>query len=82
MVFRKQQNNVGNYKDTSNVRFDVLYCERCESMEWYDTGEVDEQGEPIWAQRVVINKGWDKYPDLETAVAAYGLTYDPMPEVE
>ena len=24
------------------------------------------------------NVGWDEYADLETAVSAYGLTYDPL----
>lgn len=79
MVFRKQQNNEGDYKDVSNVRWDILSCERTESMEWYDTGEVDEEGNPIMAQRVVINKGWDEFESLEEAASAYGLTYDPLP---
>ena len=80
MVFRKQLNEEGDYKDVQNVRWDILSCERTESMEWYDTGEVDAEGEPIWAERVVINKGWDAYESEEAAAAAYGLTYDPFPE--
>ena len=27
-----------------------------------------------------MNVGWDEYKDLETAISAYGLTYDPLPE--
>lgn len=81
MVFQKQRNDEGDYKDLQNVRWDILSCERTESKEWYDTGEVDEEGNPIMAQRVVINKGWDEYPDLETAMQAYGLIYDPISEV-
>lgn len=78
MVFRKQQNNEGDYKDVSNVRWDILSCERTESMEWYDTGEVDEEGNSIMAQRVVINKGWDAFDSEEQAANAYGLTYSPI----
>jgi hypothetical protein len=74
MVFRKQLNEVGKYKDQSGQRWEILSCERTESIEWYDTGEVDEQGEPIWAQRVVINKGWDAFDSEEAAAQAYGLT--------
>lgn len=29
-----------------------------------------------------INIGWDEFEDLETALLAYGLTYDPLPEEE
>lgn len=79
MVFRKQQNNEGDYKDVQNVRWDILSCERTESMEWYETGEVDEEGNPIMAQRVVINKGWDEFESLAKAIKEYGLTYDPLP---
>lgn len=82
MVFQKQRNEEGDYKDVSNVRWDILSCERTESMEWYETGEVDEEGNPIMAQRVVINKGWDEYPNLETATQAYGLIYDPIEVAE
>lgn len=98
MVFRKQANPEGDYvtKDQEVIdeeghtviipggaRYDILSCERTESMEWYDTGEVDEYGEPIMAQRVVINKGWDAFESLEEAASYYGLTYDPfIPEEE
>lgn len=79
MVFRKQLNEEGDYKDVQNVRWDILSCERTESMEWYDTGEVDEEGYPIMAKRVVINKGWDAFESLAKAIKEYGLTYDPLP---
>ncbi len=82
MVFRKQLNEEGDYKDVSNVRWDILSCERTESMERYDTGEVDEEGNSIMAQRVVINKGWDAFESLEQAANAYGLTYDPAEQGE
>ena len=74
MVYKKQQNEEGIYQDGNGVRYDVLTCERTESMEWYDTGEVDEQGETIWAERIVINKGWDSFGSMEAALEAYGLT--------
>ena len=28
------------------------------------------------------NVGWDEYPDMQTALEAYGLVYDPLPEQE
>lgn len=82
MVYRKSKNEYGNYIDNQSVRWDIQSCERTESMEWYDTGEVDAEGNPIMAQRVVINKGWDAFESLEAAATAYGLTYDPLPEGE
>lgn len=74
MVFKKQKNEEGIYQDKDGVRYDVLTCERTESMEWYDTGETDEEENPIYAKRVVINRGWDSFENLEAALEAYGLT--------
>ncbi len=74
MVFKKQINEEGIYQDKNGVRYDVLTCERTESMEWYDTGEVDEEQNPIFAKRVVINRGWDSFESMEAALEAYGLT--------
>lgn len=82
MVFRKQENEFGPYVGKDKKRYEILSCNVTESKEWYDTGEVDEEGEPIWASRVVINKGWDEYDSEEVAAVAYQLTYDPLPEVE
>lgn len=82
MVFRRQLNEEGNYTDLYGRRWEILSCEVCESKEWYDTGEVDEEGNPIMAQRVVINKGWDAFESEEEAAAAYGLIYNPIPEEE
>lgn len=82
MVFRKYLNEEGNYLDGNGQRWEIVSCEVCESKEWYDTGEVDEYGEPIWAQRVVINKGWDAFESEAAAAVAYGLTYSPIPEPE
>ena len=94
MVFKKQENPKGDYvtKDQEIIdeeghtviipggdRYEILFCERTESMEWYDTGRVDEYGNPIYEQRVVINKGWDAFPIIEAAAEAYGLIYDPLP---
>ena len=80
MVFRKQLNEKGKYYDEDGQRWEILSCERTESMEWYDTGEVDEEGNPIMAQRVVINKGWDAFESEEAAAEAYGLTLIEEPE--
>lgn len=88
MVYKKQANKAGNYIDKEGVRFDVLSCERTESKEWVQTGTVlqDVDGEtvemPVMEQRLFINKGWDSFEDVAAAVAAYGLTYDPLPEEE
>lgn len=103
MVFKKQANPEGDYvtKDQEVIdedghtviipggaRYDILSCERTESMEWVQTG-TDTQiidGEtvevPIYEQQVVINKGWDAFESKEEATAAYGLTYNPIPEEE
>lgn len=84
MVFQKQRNNEGDYKDIQNVRWDILSCERTESKEWVQVGtETQEiEGEivevPIMESRVVINKGWDAFESLEEAASYYGLTYDPF----
>lgn len=85
MVFQKQRNDEGDYKDIQNVRWDILSCERTESKEWVQVGtetqEID--GEtvevPVMEHQVVINKGWDEYPNIEIAAKAYHLTYDPLP---
>lgn len=82
MVFRKQLNEEGNYIDLYGRRWEILSCERTESKEWYDTGEVDEEGNPIWSQRIVINKGWDAFESEEAAAEAYGLTLIEEPEEE
>lgn len=78
MVYQKQFNEEGDYIDNEGLRYDVLSCERTESKEWYDTGEVDEEGNPIWEWRIVINKGWDVFPSEEAAAEAYGLIYSPI----
>ena len=83
MVFKKQANEEGIYQDKDGVRYDVLSCERTESMELVQTGtETQEiEGEivevPIMEKRVAVNKGWDEYPNLQAALEAYGLTYAP-----
>ena len=82
MVYQKQFNIEGDYIDNEGLRYDVLSCERTESKEWYDTGEVDGEGNPIWEWRIVINKGWDAFESEAAAAEAYGLTYDPLPEVQ
>ena len=87
-VFRRKSrwiiNKEGDYKDIQNVRWDILSCERTESMEYVQTG-TDTQiidGEtveiPVYEQQVVINKGWDEYSSLEQAIQAYGLIYKPI----
>ena len=79
MVFRKQLNEEGNYIDLYGRRWEILSCEVCESKEWYDTGEVDEDGNPIMAQHIVVNKGWDAFDSAEQAAQSYGLKYEPLP---
>lgn len=62
MVYKKFQNEKGDYKDAKNVRYDVLEANEA----WTPKGK---------------NVGWDEYEDMASALAAYGLTYDPLPEV-
>lgn len=80
MVYQKQQVNNGTYIGQDGKRYKIISCNITESKELYDTGEVDSDGEPIVASRIVINKGWDEYESEEAAAAAYGLMYDPLPE--
>ena len=86
MVFRKQLDELGDYIDSNGVRYDVLHCERTESMELVQVGVRSEviDGEtvevPIFEKQVVINKGWDAFDSIEAALSAYGLIYDPIPE--
>lgn len=88
MVFRKQLNEEGKYYDEYGQRWEILSCERTESMEWVQTG-IDTQvidGEtveiPVMEQQVVINKGWDAFESEEAAAEAYGLTLIEEPEEE
>ena len=60
MVYKKIQNEKGDYKDNQNLRYNVL-----EAHEAYTP-----QGK---------NVGWDEFENKEAALAAYGLTYDPLP---
>ena len=60
MVYKKIADEMGNYKDINEVRYDVLEAHEA----WTPQGK---------------NVGWDEYPDLQTAIAAYGLIYDPLP---
>ena len=59
MVYKKIANEMGDYKDANNARYDVL-----EAHEAYTP-----QGKNI---------GWDEYPNMEAALSAYGLTYEPV----
>lgn len=61
MVYKKIQNEEGDYKDISNVRWDVLEAHEA----WTPQGK---------------NVGWDEYENLEQAIQAYGLIYDPICE--
>ena len=99
MVFKKQYNPEGDYvtKDqemideegntvviSGGTRYEILSCERTESMEYVQTG-TDTQiidGEtvevPVYEQQVVINKGWDAFDSIGAAAEAYGLEYSPL----
>ena len=63
MVYKKFQNEEGNYIDVQQQRWDILEAHEA----WTPEG---------------LNVGWDTYDNLEAAAAAYGLTYEPLPEVE
>lgn len=103
MVFIKQANPEGDYvtKDVETqdeegntviipggARYEILSCERTESMEYVQTG-TDTQiidGEtveiPVMEQQVVVNKGWDSFNSIEAAAEAYGLEYRPLTNEE
>lgn len=80
IVYKKQENPDGKYKDKKGKRYDILTCRHTESMEWVQTGSDTQviDGEivevPVMEQQVVVNKGWDSFETLEDAEKAYGLT--------
>lgn len=59
MVYKKIQNEEGNYIGQDGNRYDILEAHEAYTPEG-------------------LNVGWDEYPDLETALAAYELCYDPQ----
>lgn len=63
MVYKKVQNEEGNYVDTQHTRWDILEAHEA----WTPQG---------------INVGWDEFANLEDAAAAYGLTYDPIEQLD
>ena len=63
MVYKKNANEQGDYKDVNEVRYDVLEAHEA----WTPQG---------------LNVGWDKYEDMDHALEAYGLTYDPLQKEE
>lgn len=80
LVYKKQENEQGNYIGKDGKRYEILTCHITESMEQVQVGtttETDEEGNeievPIYESRVVINKGWDKFDSLEDAVIFYNL---------
>ena len=81
LVYKKQENEKGNYIGKDGKRYEILTCHITESKEQVQVGtktETDEQGNeievPVYEMRVVINKGWDSFNSLEEAEEAYGLT--------
>lgn len=63
MVYKKFQNDEGNYIGQDEFRYDILEAHEA----WTPEG---------------LNVGWDEFANMEEAAAAYGLTYDPLPEPE
>lgn len=63
MVYKKIQNEKGDYKDNQEVRYCVLEAHEA----WTPEGK---------------NVGWDEFENMDAALAAYGLTYDPLPPEE
>lgn len=62
MVYKITKNEEGEYiKD--GVRYDLLSCNVCESIEY------DEEGNPT----VVINKGWLPFESKEEAIEYFNL---------
>ena len=63
MVYKKFQNEEGNYIDAEQARWDILEAHEA----WTPEG---------------LNVGWDEFANLEAAVDAYGLTYDPIEQLD
>lgn len=81
LVYKKQENEQGNYIGKDGKRYEILTCHHTESREQVQVGtttETDKEGNeievPVYESRVVINKGWDSFNSLEEAAETYGLT--------
>ena len=80
IVYKKQENEEGNYIGKDGKRYDILTCRHTESKEQVQVGtriETDEEGNeievPIYEMKVFINKGWDSFSSLSQAMEVYGL---------
>lgn len=88
MVFQKQLNEHGNYIDKNGNRYDILCCNRAERKEFVQVGTETQviDGEtvevPVFENQLVINKGWDAFEDIDAAMAAYELTYEPYKDTK
>lgn len=78
IVYKKQENEEGNYIGKDGKRYDILTCRHTESKEQVQVGtriETDEEGNeievPIYEMKVFINKGWDEFATLEEAERFY-----------
>ena len=78
IVYKKQENEEGNYIGKDGKRYDILTCRHTESKEQVQVGtriETDEEENeievPIYEMKVFINKGWDKFETLEEAERFY-----------
>lgn len=87
LVYKKVENEQGNYIGQDGKRYEIQTCHITESKEQVQVGtttETDEEGNEIevtvYESRVVINKGWTAFESEEEAAAAWDLT--PVDEEE
>lgn len=80
IVYKKVENEEGQYIGTDGKRYDILTCRHTESREQVQVGttvEKDKEGNlievPVYESQVVINKGWDSFESIEEAEKEYAL---------
>ena len=69
MFFQLVEDKKGKYIH-KNKRYTINSCQRTESLEQYIDG-YDEEDNPIYKTRIVLNKGWDEFNTLEEAERFY-----------
>lgn len=79
LVYKKVENEEGNYIGQDGKRYEIQTCHITESKEYRQIGtkiEIIDGQEievPIIESYIAINKDWDKFDSLEDAVIFYNL---------
>ena len=69
MFFQLVEDKKGKYIH-KNKRYTINSCQITESLEQY-IDSYDEEDNPIYKTRIVLNKGWDEFNTLEEAERFY-----------